>query len=239
VPVDAQGDVQRSFLEAMLRPSAPVNTQLLDNNAPSGLSRFALVGLRLMGHDLYDGKINGDVTLRTLFAPEQSGNTAFTRSQQSIDMVKEWGRRDLTDDGVINGSAFGQLIEDTWPTTDNARVPGFARGLRHDAANLNAAELFRTTPNVETADGVRQWAQQTGFSPNDLLNFSLWGHLIMDRANTGQQIARDALNNRSAIDFSLANFSPETRAFTQRLTTDPDADHTIGLAVLNFLNRAV
>lgn len=224
-------------MRQMLTPQGPVDTRLFDNSHPSGMSDFARIGIRMMAHDMYDGQMNGDVVLRTLFNPEGSDNTAFTRDQRTIDIVKEWGRRDLEDDGVLNGSVYGKLIEDVWPLTDGVAIPGFANGLQFKTANTNVNELFRSFTPLNSAQGVREFEQRSGITAVELLGFSLWGHRIMDRNSTTQQIAQDALTNPQSIDFGIANFSNETRAFTQSLVNDPNATHTVGGAVLNLLNR--
>lgn len=235
VPVDAQGNVRQDFINSMLTPTNQVDTGLFDGNHPSGLSKFARVGLRMLGHDMYDGQINGDVALRTLLAPDQSHNRAFTSTPETIDMVKEWGRRDLQDDGTINGSVYGQLIEDVWPTTDDVPIPGFADRLNYKAANLNAGELFRTTPDVTTPDGLNQWSAQTGRSIQDLQTFSFWGHRILEPNKTMQQIAQEAINDPTSIDFGLTHATPGTLAFAQQLANDPNAKRTVGGGVLNML----
>jgi len=233
--VDANGNLTPQFLQQMLTPHATVNTNLFDSSDPSGLSKFARVGIRLLGHDLYDGKINGDSILRTLLAPTQSNNTAFNVTPQETDMVREWGQKDLQDDGKINGSAELKLIEDVWPTTDGASISGFAAGLKKTDASLNANELFRTTPDVTTPTGLQQFIQSSGASATDLLNFSMWGHRILDKSNTAQGIANSALTDPTSIDFGLTNALPETKAFAQQIANDPNAKSTVGLGVLNFL----
>ncbi len=221
----------------MFTPKKAVNTQILDSNDPSGLSKFARVGIRLLGHDLYDGKINGDVTLRTLLAPTQSNNTAFNATPETTDMVRQWGKMDLEDDGKINGSAELKLIEQVWPTTDGPSITGFAAGLKKTDSSLNAAELFRTTPNVETPAGLQQFVQTSGVSATDLLNFSMWGHRILDKQSTAQGIAQSALTDPKSLDFGLTNATPATKAFAQALVNNPNAKSTVGLAVLNFLTK--
>jgi hypothetical protein len=237
--VDQNGNITQDFLKSMLTPKNAVNTNLFDSSSPSGLSKFALVGIRMMGHDLYDGKIDGDVALRALLNPTGSHNSAFTVSPAVIDITKEWGRRDLNDDGKINGSVYGKLIEDVWPTTDNANISGFASGLTFTNASLNAAEMFKETPNVETPAGITQWTQKTGLPVTDLLRLSLWGHKIMDRNVNMQKIAQDALNDPTSIDFGLTHLNSETQAFVQNLVNDPNANSTVGIGVLNFLNRTL
>lgn len=224
-------------MRSMLTPQNAVNTAIFDNNDKSGLSKFARVGIRMFGHDLYDGKFNGDVALRTLLAPTESNNRAFTGSPETIDMVRQWGKMDLEDDGKINGSAYAKLIEDVWPLTDGVNIAGFANGLNFKDANLNAAELFRATPDVTTAAGVAQFTQQSGVSATELLNFSIWGHRIMDRASTTQDIAQKALTDPTSIDFGLANLNSQTRSFTQGLTTNPNAKSTVGIGVLNLMTK--
>jgi hypothetical protein len=237
VAKDANGNVSQNFLNTMLTPHSAVNTNIFDNNDPSGLSKFARVGIRMLGHDLYDGKIDGDVALRTLFNPTGSNNSAFTATPETTDMVRAWGQKDLEDDGKINGSAYQQLIEDVWPTTDGVPIPGFADGLQKSDANLNVDELFRNTPNVETPQGLQQFVQTSGVSVTELLNFSLWGHRILDKANTTQGIAQAALTDPKSIDFGLANATPEGKAFVQSLVNDPNAKTTVGAGVLNFLRN--
>ncbi len=237
VPVDAQGNITQAFIQSMLTPTNAVNTTLFDNSHASGLSAFARIGIRMMGHDLYDGGLDGDVAIRTLLAPNQSGNVPFTVTPANIDIVKEWGRRDLQDDGSINGSVYAKLIEDVWPVTDHVSIPGFANQLTFKNANLNAAEMFRAVPAPNTAEGISEIAAKAGVSSTELLGFSLWGHLILDQAFTGQQIASEALTNQNTIDFQLANVNQANRTFTQNLTTDPNADSTLGLGVLNLLMK--
>jgi len=237
VPVDANGNITKDFLTKMLTPHAAVNTNLFDNTDKSGLSKFARVGIRMLGHDLYDGKINGDVALRTLLNPSGSNNSAFNATPETTDMAREWGLKDLQDDGKINGSAELKLIEDVWPTTDGVPIPGFAAGLKKTDANLNVNELFRNTPNVETPQGLQQFTQATGDSTTDLLNFSMWGHRILDKSFTAQGIANSALTDPTSIDFGLANATPEDKAFAQKIANDPSAKSTVGLGVLNFLTN--
>lgn len=235
--MDANGNITQSFVRSMLTPTNTVNTNLFNASDPSGLSKFAKIGIRLMGHDLYDGTANGDVVLRTLLAPAKSGNTPFTTSAETIDMVKQWGKMDLDDDGKINGSVYGKLVEDVWPVTDGVNIAGFAKGLNYKDANLNATELFRATPNVETPEGLTQFVQQSGVTDTELLNFSLWGHRILDKANTTQQIAQSALNDPTSIDFGLTHFNSNTINFAQGLVNNPNAKTTVGLGVLNLMTK--
>jgi hypothetical protein len=235
--VDQNGNVTQDFLKNMLTPTNAVNTNIFDSSDPSGLSKFARIGIRMLGHDLYDGKWNGDVALRALFAPTQSGNTPFNATPATTDMVKQWGKMDLEDDGKINGSVYAKLIEDVWPTTDGPSIAGFANGIQFKNANLNAAELFRQTPNVETPDGVTQFVQQSGVSANELLNLSLWGHRILDKNNTAQGIAQAALTDPTSIDFGLTHLDSGTQSFVQGLSTNPSAKSTVGLGVLNLLTK--
>jgi hypothetical protein len=235
VAKDANGNVSQNFLNTMLTPKSSVNTNLFDSSSASGLSKFALVGIRMLGHDLYDGEINGDVALRTLFNPTGSNNAPFNATPATTDMVRAWGQKDLQDDGTINGSAYVKLIEDVWPTTDGVPIPGFANGLQKTNANLNVDELFRNTTNVETPQGLQQFVQNSGVSVTELLNFSLWGHRIMDKSFTTQNIAQEALSNPTSIDFGLTNATPEGKAFAQSLVNNPNAKSTVGLGVLNFL----
>jgi hypothetical protein len=237
VPVDSKGNIKQEFLKEMLTPKNAVDTKLTDPNSKSGLSKFALIGVRLMGHDVYDGKLDGDVFLRTLLAPEQSGNVPFTVDDQTIDMVKQWGKMDLEDDGKINGSVFGKLVEQVWPTTDKNAIPGFANSLKYQTASLNAAEMFRQTPNAETPEGLQEIMRQTGLTDTQFLDLSLWGHRIMDKATSTQDIAKDALNDPKSIDFGFAHLNDNTVKHVQNLTTDPNADATVGLSVLNLLRK--
>lgn len=234
--MDAQGNISQDFLRGMLTPSKAVNTSLFDANSPSGLSKFALVGIRMMGHDMYDGQINGDVALRALLNPTGSNNAAFTVNEDTVNIVKEWGRRDLQDDGKINGSVYGKLIEDVWPTTDGPNIAGFAGRLNFKDASLNVNELFRNTPNVETPEGLQQWIAGGG-RLQDLQIFSFWGHRIMDKSKTMQQIAQEALTDPKSIDFGLTHATPEATAFAQQLANDPNAKTTVGSGVLNLLLR--
>ncbi|MGE0199522.1 MAG: hypothetical protein AB7P76_00995 [Candidatus Melainabacteria bacterium] len=235
VPKDANGNITSAFLQNVLKPTNAVNTTIFDASDPSGLSKFARVGIRMLGHDLYDGAINGDVALRTLFAPDASHNTAFTQDAATVDMVKEWGRRDLADDGVINGSAYVKLIEQVWPATDGVAITGFANRLKLKAANTNAQEIFRTTNNVETPNGINSFVSQTGISANNLLNMSLWGHRILDKSFTGQSIANSALNDPTSIDFGFTHLNSSTLGFVQGLASNPNATGQMGVGVLNTL----
>lgn len=221
----------------MLTPHAAVNTNLFDPSSPSGLSQFALVGIRMLGHDLYDGTINGDVAIRALLNPNGSNNSPFTVDATTTDIDREWGLMDLEDDGKINGSAELKMIEDVWPTTDGTAITGFADSLKKTDANLNVNELFRNTPNVETPDGLTQFTQASGDSTTDLLNFSMWGHRILDKSNTAQGIAQSALTDPTSIDFGLTNATPDDIAFAQKIAADPNAKTTVGLGVLNFLTN--
>jgi hypothetical protein len=232
-----------SFMNELFKTTGNVNTALFDNSEPSGLTKFARIGLRMLGHDLYDGEINGDVAFRTLLAPDQSHNRGIFQgsreNEQQIaenkDMVRQWGQLDLQDDGKINGSAYIKLVEDVWPVTDHVAIPGFADNVQTRDSTLHVSELMQPTPNVETPAGVTQFAQQAGVSPKELLNFSLWGHRILDRSTTTQGLAQDALTNPRSIDFGLTQFNQENRTYMQGLTTDPNATSTVGLGVLNLL----
>ena len=237
VPRDANGNIDAAWLADVLKPSGNVDTRLLDNSDPSGMSDFARQGIRMLGHDMYDGQVNGDVVLRTLLNPEGSGNTAFTGNENQINIIKEWGRRDLTDDGVINGSVYGKLIQDVWPTTDGVAIPGFANELQYKAANLNAEELFKDTFDVTTPAGLMGFSQASGITPVELLNFSLWGHRIMDRSFTTKQIADEALNDPTSIDFGFTHAMPQTLAYVEGLSNDPNAKTTMALGVLNLLRK--
>jgi hypothetical protein len=199
----------------------------------------------MLGHDLYDGQIDGDVALRTLLAPDESHNraifqhTGMTDAQvaDNKDIVRQWGKMDLEDDGKINGSAYIKLIEDVWPVTDHVAITGFANDIKTKDSTLNASQLMAETPNVETPAGVTEFQQKTGVSPKELLNFSLWGHRILDRSFTTQNLAQDALTNPRAIDFGLTQFNQENKDYMQSLTTDPNATSTVGLGVLNLLTK--
>jgi hypothetical protein len=151
--VDANGNMTADFIKTLLTPKKDVNTNLFDQNDPSGLSNFAKIGLRLMGHDMYDGTLNGDVVFRTLLAPDQSGNrpifqhtaaNPLTPEQvaENEDDIREWGKMDLEDDGKVNGSVYGKLVEAVWPTTDGASITGFAKTLKLKNSSLNASEMF-------------------------------------------------------------------------------------------------
>lgn len=232
-----------AFVNQLFKTAKPVNTQLLDDKEPSGLSKFARVGLRMLGHDLYDGEINGDVAFRTLLAPDASHNRAIFQGSKDTpeqiaankDMVRKWGELDLKDDGKVNGSAFMKLVEDVWPTTDHVPIPGFAKDIKTKSASLNAAEMMRATPNVETPQGVTDFTQKAGVSAKELLNFSLWGHRILDRSFKTEDLAKDALTNPRSLDFGLTQFNPETRAYMTSLSKDPNATSTVGIGVLNLL----
>jgi len=237
VPVDANGNITSEFLEDMLTPTNTVDTNLFDSSEPSGLTKFARVGIRMLGHDLYDGQIDGDVALKSLLNPDESGNSPFVTTPEGIDMVKEWGRRDLNDDGKINGSVYGKLIEDVWPTTDDANIAGFANNLQFKNASLKVSDLFKGSPRVETPEGIAEFVQKTGIPATDLLNFSLWGHRILDLSKSTQQVVEDAVSNPQSLDFVLANFNNDTKAMVQDLIDDANAKSTIGIGVLNFMNR--
>jgi hypothetical protein len=237
IPVDANGNVSSAALQAILKPKDVVDTNLLDNTHQSGLSDFSRQGIRMLAHDLYDGQINGDVALRSLFNPAGSGNNPFVKDPHALDITKEWGRRDLADDGTMNGSVLRKLAEDVWLTTDGIAIPGaLSNGPLHNA-NLNASELFKSVTPLSSPQGVAEFTQRSGVSATDLLNFSLWGHRIMDKNSTTQGIATAALNDPASIDFGLAHLNSETLAFTQALTTDPNAQRTVGGAVINLLQR--
>jgi hypothetical protein len=246
IPVDANGNMTADFVKQLLTPRKAVNTNLFDANDPSGLSNFAKIGIRLMGHDMYDGTFNGDVVLRTLLAPDQSNNRAIfqhtsanplTPEQiaENEDDIREWGKMDLEDDGKLNGSAYAKLIEDVWPTTDDANIAGFAQGLKLSNSSMNAAEMFKSTPDVATPDGLMQFMQTSGLTDTELLNFSMWGHRILDKSFTAQGIAQSALNDPTSIDFGLANIDPATKAYAQKIANDPSAKSTVGIGVLNLL----
>jgi hypothetical protein len=245
IPVDANGNMTNGFVNELFKTSGNVNTAIVDNNDPSGLSNFAKVGLRMLGHDLYDGEINGDVAFRTLLAPDESHNraifqhTGMTDAQiaENKDIVRKWGQMDLQDDGKVNGSAYIQLIEDVWPTTDHVAINGFADDIKTRNSTLKASELTAETPNVETPAGVTEFQQKTGVSAKELLNFSLWGHRILDKNNDTGDLAQDALTNPRAIDFGLTQFNQENKDYMQSLTTDPNATSTVGLGVLNLLTK--
>ncbi|MCE3236880.1 MAG: hypothetical protein K0Q50_3072 [Vampirovibrio sp.] len=244
--MDANGNMTSTFLNKMFTTKNQVNTNLFDNNDPSGLSQFARIGIRMMAHDMYDGSLDGDIAFRTLLAPDQSGNRPIFQHtaanplppeqvEANKDMVRQWGKMDLQDDGKINGSAYAKLIEDVWPTTDHNPIPGFAANLKMKDASLNAAEMFRAVKEVNTPEGLQEFMQKSGLTDKEILNFSLWGHRILDRNFTTQQIASDALSNPRAIDFPLANLSQTNKDYTQSLTNDPNATATVGLGVLNML----
>jgi hypothetical protein len=237
IPTDANGQMTTPFLRQLLTPSAPVDTNLFDASSPGGLSKFAKVGLRMLGHDLYDGRIDGDVATRSLLNPTGSNNTAFIRDQATTDITRQWGLMDLNDNGRIDGSAYVKLVEDVWPTTDGVSIRGFSN-MNFTPANLSVAEQFRNTPNVESAAGLAQWSQLSGRPITDLENFSLWGHRILTNETT-QQIAQGALTNPRAIDFGIVNATPETKAFAQQLVNDPNAKRTVGGGVLNFIQQKV
>jgi hypothetical protein len=243
IPVDAKGNMTSAFMNQLFKTAKPVNTQLLDDKEPSGLSKFARIGLRMLGHDLYDGEINGDVAFRTLLAPDASHNRDIFQGSRDTaaqiaankDMVRKWGELDLKDDGKVNGSAYLKLVEDVWPTTDHVPIPGFAQGVQTKSASLNAAEMMRATPNVETLQGVTDFTKNSVVTAKELLNFSLWGHRILDRSFKTEELAKDALTNPRSLDFGLTQFSPETRAYMTSLSTDPNATSTVGIGVLNLL----
>lgn len=243
--MDEQGNMTGDFVNQLFTTGKDVDTTILDDSDPSGLSNFAKVGIRMLGHDLYDGEINGDVAFRTLLAPDDSHNRAIFQHNgmnedqiaENKDIVRQWGKMDLEDDGKVNGSAYVQLIEDVWPTTDHVPIPGFADDINTRDSSLNAGELMAETPNVETPEGVTEFQQKTGVSPKELLNFSLWGHRILDRDFTTQDLAQDALTNPRSIDFGLTQFNQENKDYMQSLTTDPNATSTVGLGVLNLLTK--
>jgi len=246
VPVDANGNMTADFVKQLFTPKKAVNTNLFDANDPSGLSQFAKIGIRMMGHDMYDGQLNGDVAFRTLLAPDQSGNRPIFQHtaanpltpeqiEANKDMVRQWGKMDLEDDGKINGSAEAKLLEDVWPTTDGANISGFAKGLNLKDSSLNAAEMFKTVKDVATPDGLAEFMQKSGITDKELLNFSMWGHRILDKNNTAQQIATDALTDPTSIDFGLANLNANTKAYAQQIQNDPNGKSTVGLGVLNLL----
>ncbi|WP_373533543.1 hypothetical protein, partial [Vampirovibrio sp.] len=245
IPVDAQGNMTAGFVNQLFKTSGNVNTAILSDSEPSGMTKFARIGLRMLGHDLYDGEINGDVAFRTLLAPDESHNRGIFQGSrdnaqqiaENKDMVRKWGELDLKDDGKVNGSVYIKLTEDVWPTTDEVAITGFAKDIKTRNSTLKASELLKATTNVETPAGVTEFAAKTGVSPKELLNFSLWGHRILDRSFTTEDLAQDALTNPRSIDFGLTQFNQENRAYMQSLTTDPNAKSTVGLGVLNLLTK--
>ncbi|MDD2869261.1 hypothetical protein [Neomegalonema sp.] len=88
-------------LPGMFDTALPDDLPLVDSAGKP--TEFGNVGLRLFGHDVLDGKVDGDVTLRTLLNPVGSGNDDFRRN---LEYVKKWGQMDLRDDGALNGSAL-------------------------------------------------------------------------------------------------------------------------------------
>jgi hypothetical protein len=97
--------------------------------------------------------------------------------------------------------------------------------------------MFKTVPNVATPDGLMSFMQKTGLTDTELLDFSMWGHRILDKSFTAQGIAQSALTDPTSIDFGLANLDPATKAFAQQIANDPNAKSTIGSGVLNILTK--
>jgi hypothetical protein len=230
VPVDRNGNITNSFLNQLFKTDKPVDKSLVDASDPSGLSDWARVGVRLIGHDLYDGKLNGDVVLRTLLAPDASNNRdIFAQHGKAqpeevakyTDIIRQWGAEDLKDDGKINGSAEKRMLGQLMKRTDNVDITRQLAALPNTSASLNAKELYRKTIDVTTPDGLKAFTQQSGIPAIALENFSFWGHRIMDPKSTSQSIAKDALTNPRSFDFGLANFDASTKKYAQWLASLP------------------
>jgi hypothetical protein len=240
VPVDKNGNITKDFMNQLFKTDNPVNMSLTDSTDPSGLSDWARVGVRLIGHDLYDGKLNGDSVLRTLLAPDASNNRPVFEEHGTIppeevatytDIVRQWGAEDLKDDGKINGSAEKKMLGQLLKITDHVDMTRQLAALPNTSASLNAKELYRTTDDVETPDGLAAFTKDSGISAVSLENFSMWGHRILDPKNTSKSIATSALNDPTSIDFGLAHYDTSTQNFTTVMSKLPA---NLGKAVTDY-----
>ena len=126
-------------LPGMFATALPDDLPMTD--ASGEPTEFGNVGLRLFGHDVLDGKVDGDVTLRTLLNPVGSGNDDFRRN---VEYVKKWGDLDLKDDGQLNGSALRNVASGYQALNATPAPP----------ASTDAAAGGSSPPGAPTLNGV-------------------------------------------------------------------------------------
>lgn len=145
------------------------------------LTEFAKIGLRMFGHDLLDGRIDGDVALRTLLNPVGSDNTDFRRN---LELVKKWGELDLNDDNTINGSVYRALVEQCLVHTGAneimslQRLPLSAASSDDRVWRADVPSMFDFTDFKVNLESYQALAKNYQLTPIELTDLVLWGHLV-------------------------------------------------------------
>lgn len=180
-------------------------------NADNSLTDFGKVGLRMFGHDILDGKVDGDVVMRSLLNPSGSDNTDFRRN---IEYVKKWGELDLADDNTMNGSVYRKLVEQCWTIVNGGGISPL-QGLALTPSSTNE-EVWRTdVPNMfdfksfkVNLDSYQKLAQSYGLNVLELTDLVLWGHVVPklpakaeDQQAAFDTIIKDALEGKPTSTF--------------------------------------
>lgn len=165
------------------------------------LTDFAKIGLRMFGHDLLDGRIDGDVALRTLLNPVGSDNTDFRRN---IELVKKWGEMDLNDDNTINGSVYRALVEQCLVRTGASEVVSL-QGLPLSVASSDDSVWRTDVPSMfdfanfkVNIESYQKLAKNYHLTPIELTDLVLWGHLV-------SRLPADAQERQKAFDTQIKN----------------------------------
>jgi hypothetical protein len=216
-PLYGLGRRPESYPQPEARPAPPPKYN------DSGLNAYERQTLRMWGHDIQDdGKNDGSVLLKSLLNPKGSDNEAFVRTPEAQAVTWDHLRRDLFDDGQINGSSIRQDFAQIYQKVTGHDISGALNRAPYQSANLSLNEIFRQQPDMRTADGLKQVSQNTGLSVNEFLNTALWGHDAFDRRGPGGRnidgsVLGPSLYNPRSIDYGFVNSSPGTKAYTQGL----------------------
>jgi hypothetical protein len=218
--------------------------------ADGDLTKFAKVGVRAVGHDLLDGRFDGDVVMRTITNPAGSGNADLVAN---IDMIKKWGQLDLQDNGKVDGSALASLVERIWPNTDFRAIPGqLTTGPSFNDASMDRAEWNRNLDSVVDFTNPRDpkvnlpvlnaTAAQLGVSSFDLLDATIWGHRVLDLQGTQQQAVAhqdaliDAVLSGQPNNTFDAIFARDVPGYADHLRQQKGSLEGLGLNFLNVIN---
>lgn len=183
-----------AYLETQSHADLPLSDptrlkQLFANNVADqkpvddrgNLTDFGKIGLRMFGHDLLDGRIDGDVALRTLLNPEGTDNSDLRRN---VEFIKRWGEMDLADDNAINGSVYRKLVEDCWSILGGQGTPvtqNLALTLASNDDNIwrtDTAPMFDFKNFKVNLESYQQLAKNYNLTTNELTDLVLWGHIL-------------------------------------------------------------
>jgi len=157
-------------------PEAPA---LLDENGDP--TPFANIGLRMFGHDILDGRVDGDVAMRALLNPEGTDNADF---RQNIELLKKWGELDLNDDNRINGSVYRDLAEQYWQNAGGegsaplSAFPDFEAVQDDRFWRTDVPATFDFASGSVNREAFANLASNYGLSEVELTDVVLWGHLL-------------------------------------------------------------